>query len=152
MKKLGAISFAAFYLLLTTGAFACVLHCTEVFLLGPKVATEQHHEQEANDHHDDDHDKDAHSKEKGKHKDDCGPGKDCDCCSKDHGLYVVKENLSNYYELQIIVQEFILSHHNYLQLPPVHIYGKALVSWPDATGPPRASSIPLYLSHRTLLI
>ncbi|WP_345331488.1 hypothetical protein [Mucilaginibacter defluvii] len=129
-----------------------MLHCTEVFLIGPKIATEQHHEHEVNEHHDDDHDKDIHSKEKGKHKDDCGSGKDCDCCSKDHGLYVVKENLSNYDELQMIVQEFIISYHIGIQLPPVPVYSKVLVRWPDATGPPRSPSIPLYISHRTLLI
>jgi hypothetical protein len=152
MRKLCAISLGAFYLLLTTGAFACVLHCSVAYFLTPKIISAQHHEKEENDHHDDDHENNAHKKAKANQKDDCGPGKDCDCCSKDHGLYIVKENLNNQHEFSLTVQQFILSHPNYLQLPAIPGYSKALVRWPDATGPPCISTIPLYISYRTLLI
>lgn len=149
MRKIGAISMAAFYLLLTTGVFACLLHCTEMYLLQPKVAVESHHG-ETNDKHEGNSD---HSKGSKKSKDDdCGPGKDCDCCSKDHGLYLVKENLKDSLRLQLTTLTLNIVPAPYVSLPERQLSAKELRSWPHTTGPPQLNRPPLYLFNRTLLI
>jgi hypothetical protein len=75
MKKAAILSIAAFYLLLTTGMFVCIIHCAGESVFQPKMAMQaMNHE-------------DHHSKHQHNAKD-----KDCDCCKK-HGNYVIKENI-----------------------------------------------------------
>jgi hypothetical protein len=70
MKKAAVIVMAAFYLLLTTGMFVCILHCTaNVFVSKPLMVMDN---------------APSSKKECTKHN--------CDCCKK-HGEYVIKENL-----------------------------------------------------------
>jgi hypothetical protein len=76
MKRAAILSIAAFYLLLTTGMFVCILHCAGESFFQPKMAMQTMN-----------HDA-AHSKQ---HKHTC-KDKDCDCCNK-HGNYVIKENI-----------------------------------------------------------
>lgn len=76
MKKAAILSIAAFYLLLTTGMFVCLIHCAGESIFQPKMAMQAMN-------HDDDH----HGKHQHNTKD-----KDCDCCKK-HGNYVIKENI-----------------------------------------------------------
>ncbi|WP_183565196.1 hypothetical protein [Mucilaginibacter sp. SP1R1] len=76
MKRAAVLSIAAFYLLLTTGMFVCMVHCTGESYFRPKMVMNMqamHHE----------------AQQSKKHKT-CG--KDCDCCKK-HGDYVIKENI-----------------------------------------------------------
>ena len=66
MKKAVAFSMAAFYLLLTTGMFVCIVHCTaESLTVKSGMASSHNH---------------------------CKKDKDCDCCKK-HGSYVIRENI-----------------------------------------------------------
>lgn len=72
MKKAAILCITAFYLLLTTGMFVCLVHCAaENFIAGPEMATAM-----PMNHH----------------------GMSC-CkqskrdCSKTHGNYIVKENI-----------------------------------------------------------
>lgn len=78
MKKLAIINMAAFYLLLTTGMFVCMVHCAGEYIFQPKMAMYEAGR--------DCNLKNTHQK---KH---CGKDKHCPCCQK-HGNYVVKENV-----------------------------------------------------------
>src|ERR1700741_4573839 len=78
MKKAAIFGMAAFYLLLTTGMFVCIVHCAaESMVKRPAMAVEHSHQ----------------SKKR------CSHGSDCGCC-KQHGEYVVKENLKPGFDYQ----------------------------------------------------
>jgi hypothetical protein len=149
MRKIGAISMAAFYLLLTTGVFACLLHCTEMYLFQPKVAMESHHDEAREKHKGNSEHSEGDKEAK---DDDCGPGKNCDCCSKDHGLYLVKENLKDSFRLQLTTLTLSVVPAPYISLPERLLSARELHSWPHTTGPPQLNRPPLYLFNRTLLI
>ena len=153
MRKFGAFGLAAFYLLLTTGMFVCLVHCSAEYLFG-KTTTE------VIAHQDDDHDHETlpaagkhQAHEKGKdHKKSCGEGKDCSCCNK-HDNYVIKENSSAAPELQLSTMQvaaFPAAYQSGLALQ-IGIYQEK-VSWLNATGPPRSKSQSLFIKYRSLLI
>ena len=75
MKRAAVLSIAAFYLLLTTGMFVCLVHCTGESLMGHKMAMQALNHNASHHHH-------KHSSK----------SDDCDCCKK-HGNYVIKENI-----------------------------------------------------------
>jgi len=75
MKRAAVLSIAAFYLLLTTGMFVCLVHCTGKSLMGNKMAMQAMSHKASHHHH--------------KHG---AKSDDCDCCKK-HGNYVIKENI-----------------------------------------------------------
>jgi ABC-type nickel/cobalt efflux system permease component RcnA len=75
MKRAAVLSIATFYLLLTTGMFVCLVHCTGQSLMGNKMAMQAMNHKAAHHHH--------------KHN---SKSDDCDCCKK-HGNYVIKENI-----------------------------------------------------------
>lgn len=83
MKKAAILTIATFYLLLTTGMYVCILHCTAECFVQPKIAMH------------DDSDK-AHEGEE--HKP-CKNKDACDCCKK-HGTYAIKENIKPEANLQ----------------------------------------------------
>jgi len=74
MKKAAVLSLTAFYLLLTTGMYVCLMHCSAEYLKAGSVT------------HMASMDASSHSQKT------CTKDKNCDCC-KNHGSYVVKENL-----------------------------------------------------------
>ena len=75
MKRAAVLSIATFYLLLTTGMFVCLVHCTGESLMGNQTAMQAMNHKAAHHHH-------KHSSK----------NDDCDCCKK-HGNYVIKENI-----------------------------------------------------------
>ncbi|QJD95993.1 hypothetical protein HH214_08935 [Mucilaginibacter robiniae] len=154
MRKIGAISLAAFYLLLTTGAFACLLHCTETFLFTTaKMSVSQLAETHAEDtdHHDEQEKQGTPKTDHHGKKDDCGPGKDCKCCNK-HGMYVVKENVDSAFGFATTALAIVSNHassHDFSFTPE---FSKEFVTWPHATGPPEGSQPPIYIKIKSLLI
>jgi hypothetical protein len=101
MKRAAILSIAAFYLLLTTGMFVCMVHCTGQSLFHPKTAMQamNHDEHQGNQH---------------KHN---AKDKDCDCCKK-HGNYVIKENIKpGTVALQSPQMAVVLREFNYIPLP-----------------------------------
>jgi hypothetical protein len=82
MKKAIALSIAAFYLLLTTGMFVCIIHCTAESLM-PKQRMSMTHAG-----------MDRHGPKKH-----CADDKDCGCCKR-HGTYVIKENIKPGFEVK----------------------------------------------------
>ena len=140
MKKTCAISFAAFYLLLSTGMYVCLLHCagenlfkhqeSEVYIKNAKShKVENPHEHE---------------------KEPCSKDKDCKCC-KEHGQYAISENIQSAgspFFSAIAILTFPTDSKD------LFIFHKEVKSmdWPKGNAPPGLLKIPLYISNRTLLI
>lgn len=136
MRKVGAISFAAFYLLLTTGLFVCILHCSGAYLFKDKFSISLVHNSNNKEH---------------KSKKTCNKEKDCDCC-KEHGEYVIKENIATHkqtinepglYCLPDQEKSFLYTFNTTLV--------KIQISSMD-TGPPKVRKKPIYILNQTFLI
>ncbi|RWY48352.1 hypothetical protein [Mucilaginibacter gilvus] len=129
----------SFYLLLSTGGYACLLHCTTDYL-----ATQLENKQEAHVTGKD------HPHNESESDEDCATG-DCNCCYH-HGTYVVKENakITTHFIFSPTALAIVLFHTEGFSYIPLKI--TANVSWPRSTGPPFPRSSPLYISNRTLLI
>ncbi|WP_292945706.1 hypothetical protein [Mucilaginibacter sp. 44-25] len=157
MRRFGAISLAAFYLLLTTGMFVCLVHCGAEFLFGKpeheltELAVDEHmdhgHDEKSLQKHDNDHGK---GKAYG-HKKSCGKDKDCSCCNQ-HGNYVIKENSTSSPEFQLSALHVAPLFLPYDSAAPVRGIFEAKISWFNATGPPRSAVQRLFITHRSLLI
>ncbi|MFC0321195.1 MULTISPECIES: hypothetical protein [Olivibacter] len=136
MRKVGAISFAAFYLLLTTGLFVCILHCSGAYLFNDELSISLVHDSDSKEH---------------KSKKTCDKGKDCDCCNE-HGEYVIKENIAthkqtiNEPELYCLLdQEKSFLYTFYRTEVKVQVYSMD-------TGPPKVRKKPIYILNQTFLI
>ncbi|QEM06111.1 hypothetical protein DIU31_022305 [Mucilaginibacter rubeus] len=129
----------SFYLLLSTGAYACLLHCaTDYFYV--QLAKNGEAFVSGNDHTHDEKESDE----------DCKKG-DCNCCYH-HGTYVVKENAKAHAHFTFRpadVATAILQADTALYIP-LHITSR--ISWPRPTGPPFLHSQPIYISNKALLI
>jgi hypothetical protein len=141
MRKTCAISFAAFYLLLTTGMFVCIVHCAGEYLLKPQVSN-NHHSEEAKSH---DEGK-PHSDE----KEPCSKDKDCKCCDQ-HGQYAISENIQSAGSPLFCVIAILTFPTDSKDLFNFHKEVKSM-DWPKGNAPPGILKIPLYISNRTLLI
>lgn len=128
MKKTAILSIAAFYLLLTTGMFVCLIHCAGESVFQPKMA--MHH---------------------GKRHQHSAKDKDCDCCNK-HGNYVIKENIKPAtVDVQIPLVAILPRQFSYIPVTEQYaalnvlplLYGKA---------PPGASGKALSIQLRSLQI
>ena len=132
MKRAAVLSIAAFYLLLTTGMYVCVLHCTVEYFVSPKIAM---------------HDNCDEAHEGKEHK----PCKDgCDCCKK-HGSYVIKENIKpagDFLPLQFAIN---LDHPVILNFIPEYPAATSLV-WQDSNAPPWKSGKAISIQFRSLQI
>jgi len=136
MKKVGAIGFAAFYLLLTTGLFVCVLHCSSTYLFQRNPFSTITHNGE-NKHH--------------KTKDCCNGTDSNDCCKK-HGEYIIKENSTPYKQtIDGPPLSFLISHKRTFIYAITAAQAEIQV-WSMDTGPPEAGKMPIYLVNQTLLI
>lgn len=142
MKKFAALSFASFYLLLTTGMFVCLVSCGTSHLMklvALNVSSESHCHKE----------NETHCEEKSEEP--CDGNKDCSCC-KQHGTFTVKANIkpdSNFHVLEIpIIAENIACLISYIG----YTFETSTDAWPEGNAPPGAVKEPLYISNRSLLI
>ncbi|MGZ3874798.1 MAG: hypothetical protein ACXVJD_17900 [Mucilaginibacter sp.] len=126
MKRLAILSITAFYLLLTTGMFVCVVHCAAENL-GTKPAMSM-----------------AGAK---KH---CAEKKDCDCCKK-HGSFIIKESTRPAADLQFAQTAILIRHAeipgfllnaSFDQDKPLH----------ESNAPPGRSGRFILIQNRSLLI
>ena len=141
MKRIGALSFAAFYLMLTTGLFVCMLHCSGQSLFAQKKT---HHVAAENTA--------GHHAKSAKHGKSCAPDKDCKCCDE-HGEYVIKENIKRTASVQLTAPSILLSLIQ--DSFPGLVLSEKLINakkWQLDTGPPPDLQTPLYISNRVLLI
>ncbi|WP_292945689.1 hypothetical protein [Mucilaginibacter sp. 44-25] len=139
MRKICALIMTSFYLLLSTGAYACLLHCTTDYLSSRLEAKPTVHGPE-NEHAHDEQESD----------DDCDKG-DCNCCYH-HGTYVVKENakIITHFVFQPVDFAITVLPREGFSFEPLIFANE--VSWPRSTGPPFPRNQPLYIFNRTLLI
>ena len=140
MRKICALVMTSFYLLLSTGGYACLLHCTTDYL-AVQFAKNKHEAQLKGEDHDHGETQDD---------EDCKSG-DCNCCYH-HGTYVVSENFNHAADLQLLVAQvpLVLLNNDPIFISPVIV--KPDISWPGSTGPPFLYRPPLYIANRTLLI
>ncbi|WP_295800573.1 hypothetical protein [Mucilaginibacter sp.] len=140
MRRLCVFSLTAFYLLLTTGTYSCLLHCTTEFVFSKLGIIVQSHETAEDDAHKGDSDKDDEK---------CGD--DCSCCYH-HGTYVVNENFSGSPEFQFSIVHLAILEPAPAQFAPIPTIIGNSIRWPGATGPPFVFSQPIYISNHSLLI
>jgi len=141
MRKTCAISFAAFYLLLTTGMFVCIVHCAGEYILKPQVSN-NHHSEKAKSHHE--------AKPHSLKKEPCSKDKDCKCCDQ-HGQYAINENIQSTSSPFFAAVAILTFPSGTKDLFILHREGKSM-DWPKGNAPPGILKIPLYISNRTLLI
>lgn len=140
MRKLCVFGLTAFYLLLTTGTYSCLLHCSTEFVFSKLGVIEESHESAENDSHKGDSDKEDEK---------CGD--DCSCCYH-HGTYVVNENFSSSVDFQFSIVHIAISHPTSIKFALIPTIVGTSVSWPSTTGPPFIVSQPIYISNNALLI
>uniref|UniRef100_F4C149 Uncharacterized protein n=1 Tax=Sphingobacterium sp. (strain 21) TaxID=743722 RepID=F4C149_SPHS2 len=136
MRKVGAINFAAFYLLLTTGLFVCILHCSGNYLFKDESSTSLAHNSDSKEH---------------KSKKSCDKGKDCDCC-KEHGEYVIKENITTQKQTLDGPGLYCLLGQEKRFLYTFNATEVKLQVCSMDTGPPKVRKKPIYILNQTLLI
>jgi len=141
MRKTYAISFAVFYLLLTTGMFVCIVHCAGEYLLKPQVSN-THHIEETKSH--------VEAKAHTHKKEPCSKNKDCDCCDQ-HGQYTISENIQNSSSPFFTAIAILTYPTGFKDLFIFHKEEKS-IDWPKGNAPPGFLKTPLYISNRTLLI
>ena len=139
MKKALIFNIAAFYLLLTTGMFVCIVHCAGDFFFNSQIAL--------HDDHDEDHEAKEHHHEKEK---DCKGDKDCSCCNK-HDNFVVKENVKP--GLDFSAPEIaILAYYSFFVHPVTDYPVVRFSAWHQSNAPPALSGKSIVIKLRTLLI
>lgn len=133
MRRAAIISMAAFYLLLTTGMFVCIVHCSaQNLVLAPHMA--KTHAGMA-----------MHGGKKH-----CDGNKDCGCCKK-HGNYIVKENIKPGFEVQFaqtggpVVQPVTLYY--YPNRPAI-----STTSWTEGKAPPGKTGRLISIQYHSLQI
>ncbi|CAM4205526.1 MULTISPECIES: hypothetical protein [Pedobacter] len=140
MRKAYAISFAVFYLLLTTGMFVCIVHCAGEYLLEPQASNNHHNK--------------AKSHEEAKphtHKEKpCSKEKDCECCDQ-HGQYAISENIQNS-SSPFFTAFAILTYPTGFKDLFIFRKEKKSMDWPKGNAPPGLLKTPLYISNCTFLI
>ena len=135
MKKAAIFSITAFYLLLTTGMFVCVMHCAAEKLFEKPGMQMQMAGSNGSTH-------------QSKH---CTYGDDCGCC-KNHGSYAVRENLKPGYDLSFAQSVIAVQP---VQLPEFLLSSPVYISdhlWQDVNAPPGKSGKSLAIQYRSLLI
>ncbi len=139
MKRPGVFCLTVFYLLLTTGTYACLLHCTTEYLLSKTgLIQETRHSAEDDD-----------KGEQGKDDDRCG--EDCTCCYH-HGTYVVNENFNSSISFQFATVELAIFQPKQDVFHNIPAIINSTIRWPNATGPPFIFRQPIYISNHSLLI
>ncbi|MEO6852222.1 hypothetical protein [Mucilaginibacter sp. UYCu711] len=139
MKKICAFCLTAFYLLLASGGYECVLHCTAEYLFTDKIEVFVSK------------DTDTNNKKGEATEDDDKCGADCTCCYH-HGTYVVRENINAVvgFQLSAIHISLVPFVADKVYFIPQIVNNS--ISWPRATGPPFISGTAIYLANQTFLI
>ncbi|SDG12106.1 hypothetical protein SAMN05192573_102296 [Mucilaginibacter gossypii] len=134
MRKKCALFLTAFYLVLTTGLYACLAHCALEFI-GTKLGLV--------------HNVTDNSKNSDKDEEPCDDY--CKCCYH-HGVYVVQENFSPDDIFHFVYSQPIILTKEIKLIPNTPTLRHIEVKWPRATGPPNRLTAKLYISYRSILI
>jgi hypothetical protein len=130
MKKAAILSITAFYLLLTTGMYVCMVHCAAERLVNTPVMH-------------------MAAAMKG-HVKDCAGKKDCDC-NKKHGNYIIKENIKPAVDIQH-VQTAALVNRFEIANPFSNILVVDRFVWQQSNAPPGKSGKAIAIKNHSLLI
>lgn len=134
---------AAFYLLLTTGMYVCIVSCGTTHLmelLAGNVSPESHSDDE----------KHNHCQEQSKK--DCDGNEDCSCCKK-HGDYTVKENVKPDSTFQLLEIPIIAESIGYLVFFDDYSFETITNEWPrNHAPPPPGISTLIFIKLHSLLI
>jgi hypothetical protein len=132
MKKAAVLSLTAFYLLLTTGMFVCIVHCSAERLF-EKPAMQM-----------------GHASARHHQKKNCKGGNNCDCCKK-HGNYVIKENIQSFSTFKMPQSAALIPYQTQLY---AGAYNRIITSLalPESKAPPDLSGKSLVIKLRTILI
>lgn len=133
-------SIATLYLLIATGTFVCIVHCTGDFILDKMEVAHKHSDQSHENG----------EKESHKEKGDCNGDKNCSCCNQ-HGNYVVSENIKINFHINILNPPASISPYHY-QYPSFSTIVSLINSWPETHGPPGISGKDISIKFRSLLI
>ncbi|HCN85110.1 MAG TPA: hypothetical protein DIT07_16055 [Sphingobacteriaceae bacterium] len=141
MKKIGALSIAAFYLLLTTGMYVCILHCAGDYFLKSHEKEEHSYAAESDNHKSESNDHEEKS---------CGDNENCVCCNT-HGQFAIKENTPPATNIHFTAIALLVNTSEFTDL---FISSREITSitWPKGNAPPIGLKEPLYISYRSLLI
>lgn len=142
MKRFAALSFASFYLLLTTGMYVCAVSCGTIPLmeiLASTVSSENHCHNE----------KESHCNEKTEKP--CDGDEDCSCC-KQHGTFTVKENIKPDSNFQLLEIPVVTGNIAGLIYYTCYTSEASIDAWPEGNAPPEIVKEPIYISNRSLLI
>ncbi|WP_428329310.1 hypothetical protein [Mucilaginibacter sp.] len=135
MKKASILTIAAFYLLLTTGMFVCIVHCAAESLVSKPAMSMQMMHTAGMGH---------------QHKKHCTNGGDCGCC-KNHGTYTIKENLKPGTDFQFTQTTALIPRFEAVNfLIKTKLYTNN--SWEDSNAPPGKSGRALLIQHCSFLI
>ena len=139
MRKICTLVLTLFYLSLSTGGYACLIHCTTSYLAVQLQKSSEAHIG-VNDQ--------AHGEKDG--DDDCRTG-DCSCCYH-HGIYVVKENakIATHFSFLNTDIGVPILHDESIMYVLFNVTKK--VRWLKSTGPPFLFAKPIYLSNKSFLI
>jgi len=143
MKKKAAIFMAAFYLLLITGGYVCIISCGSNHLI-ELVASNDSSKGHSHDA------KEKHSEAKSeKH---CDGDEDCSCCKK-HGNYSVKENIKPDTNFQILELPAIAINDGIGTFSSIYSFQPTANKWPkNHAPPPPGTSTPIFIKLHSLLI
>lgn len=141
MKRKAVIGFAAFYLLLSTGLYVCIVTCGSDWVIDQLTFVPS----SLNDR--DQHAETDHTETEQK----CNGGEDCPCCKK-HGTYTVTENIKPLADDQLHSLTFLNAIINYsnFQLRHQHVPDKVVLAKTNA--PPPGDAIPIFISIHSFLI
>ncbi|MES2874313.1 MAG: hypothetical protein V4708_11360 [Bacteroidota bacterium] len=141
MKRKAAIGFAAFYLLLSTGMYVCIVSCGSNWVID--LLTSVPSSLNGSDQHTKTDDTESQPK--------CNGGEDCPCCKK-HGTYTVTENIKPIADDQLNSLKFLNAILNYsnFQLKDQHLRDKVVPAKTNA--PPPGDAIPIFISLHSFLI
>lgn len=134
MKKAAIFGMAAFYLLLTTGMFVCIVHCAAESLISKPTMQMAH----------------AGMAKHGDKKHCDGDSKD-DCC-KQHGSYVIKENLKPGFELQFAPTVAMVHQPVIADYLATYTSQANNTSWTDGKAPPWKSGRLISIQFHSLQI
>lgn len=141
VKKIGALSIATFYLLLTTGMYVCILHCAGDYFLNSREKEEHSHVEESNSHE---------SKSDDHKEQSCGDDENCLCCNT-HGQYAIKENTHPAYKIHFAAVPMLANTSEFVDF----FNSKrevTSVTWPKGNAPPVCLKEPRYISYGSLRI
>lgn len=139
MRKICALCLIAFYLVLASGEYECLLHCTADYLFSEKATVSLNKDSAA----------DRKKGEAGADDEKCGDN--CTCCYH-HGSYVVKENVHTFFDFRLSATHLLLTPISTARFYFIPKIVNSSISWPRATGPPFISGTAIYLANQTFLI